>query len=76
MSTNETPAPVVFTPEVLRAAVMLIDHAAENGAYKGWENMQKAFWVRQNVNAFVEQWSSIFDGDTAPETTPPEEGNQ
>ncbi len=71
MTTTPTTAPAAFTPDDLRAAVILIDYACEQGAFKGWDNIQKAYTVRERINAFVEQWASISETPT-----PQTEGNQ
>lgn len=55
-----TETPTSFTPEDIMAAVYLIDHACENGAYKGWEVMQTAFAVRNRLVEFAESWKSIY----------------
>jgi hypothetical protein len=70
MTSATTPTLDAFTPDDLRAAVILIDYACEQGAFKGWENIQKAFTVRNRIAAFVEQWASIS------EPQPSTEGNQ
>lgn len=67
---DNTPTLESFTPDDLQAAVILIDYACEQGAFKGWENINKAFLVRNRIAAFVKQWSSVSD---APPTI---EGNQ
>jgi hypothetical protein len=72
MTTPTTPSLESFTPDDLRAAVILIDYACEQGAFKGWENINKAFLVRERINNFVEQWASI--SEPTPETIA--EGNQ
>ncbi len=71
MTSATTPQLDSFTPDDLRAAVILIDYACEQGAFKGWDNINKAFTVRNRINAFVEQWESVSEPTPAPE-----EGNQ
>ncbi len=73
MTTDTTPNPASFTPDDLRAAVILIDYACEQGAFKGWENINKAFAVRNRIASFVEQWAAISESES--ETTPNEESN-
>lgn len=73
MTTETTPTLTSFTPDDLRAAVILIDYACEQGAFKGWENINKAFAVRNRIASFVEQWASISGAET--ETTPNAESN-
>ncbi len=60
-----------FTPDDLFAAVMIIDHACNQGAFKGWENIEKAYAVRERLVKFAEQWKSVTpstEGDTTNET--------
>ena len=49
-----------FTPDDLFAAVMIIDHACNNGGFKGWENIEKAHAVRERLIKFAESWRSVF----------------
>ena len=37
----------------IAAAVKLIDVAAEQGAYRGWDLIRQAWTVRDQLNAFV-----------------------
>lgn len=37
----------------LQNAVKIIDHAAEQGAFKGWALIQQVWAVREKLNAFV-----------------------
>ena len=61
---NINPVMVEFTPDDLIAAVMLIDMACEQGAFKGWSNIEKAFTVRERILKFAEQWKGIVPPDS------------
>ena len=54
---SEVTPPSYFTPEDLRAAVILIDHACDSGAYRGWANIQRALEVRNRLLMFADQWT-------------------
>lgn len=71
--TTANPTLENFTPDDLRAAVILIDFACEQGAFKGWDTINKAFTVRTRIAAFVEQWAAITEPATPTPAT--EEGN-
>lgn len=58
MSSDTAPAMIEFTPEDLQAAVMLIDLACQQGAFRGWENIEKAYTVRERLLAFANQWQA------------------
>lgn len=75
---EQLPTLDTFTPDDLLAAVMLIDFAADQGVFKGWENMNKAFIVRTRLANFAQQWAGVVpDADpTANETTETTEGTQ
>lgn len=51
---------ITFVPDDIFAAVMLIDHACNQGAFKGWENIEKAFGVRERLLKFAESWQSMI----------------
>lgn len=71
---EQLPTLDTFTPEDLLAAVMLIDYAADQGVFKGWENMNKAFIVRSRLSNFAQQWAGVVpDPDHTITETP--EGN-
>jgi len=55
---STTPTMIEFTPDDLLAAVMLIDLACQQGAFKGWDNINKAYTVRERILAFAEQWKA------------------
>ena len=61
---SEVAPPPYFTPEDLRAAVILIDHACDEGAFRGWANMQRALEVRNRLLIFADQWSSAASQTT------------
>lgn len=60
---NETPM-IEFTPDDIHAAIMVIDLACSQGAFKGWENINKAYVVRERLMAFATQWESILTPST------------
>jgi hypothetical protein len=59
MSDVPNPVPTSFTPDDILAAVMLIDHACNEGAYRGWEIVNTAYSVRSRLIEFAESWRSI-----------------
>jgi hypothetical protein len=46
-----------FTPDDLVQAVVLIDAACTAGAFKGWEDIQKAFAIRNKLLVFAQMWA-------------------
>ena len=68
MISDTTPQMIEFTPDDLHAAVMLIDHACQQGAFKGWENIEKAYTVRERILAFANQWQSAVSPAPTTET--------
>ncbi len=58
MSNTVSPTMIEFTPDDLLAAVMIIDLACQQGAFRGWDNIEKAYTVRERILAFAEQWKS------------------
>ena len=38
----------------IQNALRIIDYAAEQGTFKGWNTMQQVFSVRQRLDAFVQ----------------------
>ncbi len=51
----------------IKNAVSVIDHAAEQGAFKGWQTIAQVMEVRQRLAAFAE---------SASPSTPEEQGQQ
>lgn len=79
MTTTTTPVIDSFTPDDLRAAVILIDYACDQGAFAGWETINKAFTIRNRIAAFVEQWAAISEQpstETPPSEPTPSEGTE
>ncbi len=58
--TQETQIPT-FTPDDLIAAITLIDEAANNGSFKGWELMQRAIHTRIRLHAFAQHWQKTIE---------------
>jgi hypothetical protein len=56
---NQTPATDAVEPATisvidLQNVVKIIDYAAEQGAFKGWEVIRQVAAVREKINVFVE----------------------
>lgn len=69
-TTPETPQPQeqeipAFTPDDLLAAVGLIDEGINQGAYKGWELVQRAAAVRQRFLLFSQHWQNQINNASA-----------
>ena len=73
----ETPAaeaqPTEGGPQLTLAdvknAVNVIDYAANQGAFKGWEVIAQVMQVRQRLAAFVEAATPAVEGEPAAEAT-------
>lgn len=50
-----------FTPDDLIQTVMLIDEACADGAFKGWDQIQRAFTIRNRVLQFAQSWKQTID---------------
>lgn len=50
-----------FNHNDIYAAVALIDHACSKGAFLGWEDINKAFVVRQRLNQFAVEWEAAVN---------------
>ena len=59
--TEQTPQAQAFTPEDLVNAVVLIDEAVNQGAYRGWEQVQKAAATRAKLLAFAQNWQATIE---------------
>lgn len=66
--------PAVEVPGIgladLQMAVKIIDHAADQGAFKGWASIQQVFAVRTKINNFV---VASLPAEVAPTPAPKEE---
>lgn len=51
---------ITFTPEDLVQAIVVIDEAAKEGAFKGWESYQKAINARERLVMFANQWTETL----------------
>lgn len=62
-ATEETQAPQQpsFTPDDLVNAVIFLDEAAEQGAFKGWDKQQKALHARQRLVMFAQHWQATLE---------------
>lgn len=49
-------------------AVQVIDFAADNGAFRGWETIEKVLSVRQRLNTFL-QAAGAAQAESADETS-------
>ena len=54
-----------FTPDDLVAAIMLIDEGANNGAFKGWEMIQRSMHTRIRLHAFAQHWQKTIEEASA-----------
>jgi hypothetical protein len=66
--TQETVAAATLSHADLQNAVAIIDHAAKEGAFKGWGDMYAARVVRDKLFAFVEANRPVVEAATAAET--------
>lgn len=53
-----------FTPDDLVLAIQLIDEGVNQGAYKGWENVQKAMQARTRLLMFAQHWQNTINQAT------------
>ena len=59
---SETPPQIPqFSPEDLVAAIQMIDEGVNQGAYKGWENIQRAIAVRARLLLFAQHWQGTIE---------------
>lgn len=63
--TTETVATATLSHADLQNAVAIIDHAAKEGAFKGWGDMYAARIVRDKLFAFVEANRPAVDAAAA-----------
>ena len=54
-----------FSPEDLVQAILLIDEGVNQGAYKGWETIQRAIGVRARLLLFAQHWQGTIDAQNA-----------
>ena len=52
-SAQTVPQDDVLTPADIQNAVRIIDFACDQGAFKGWEVIQKVLLVRNRLNNFL-----------------------
>lgn len=64
---TETVATATLSHADLQNAVAIIDHAAKEGAFKGWGDMYAARVVRDKLFAFVEANRPAVEAATAAE---------
>ena len=67
-TTQEGQGPQLTLADV-KNAVNVIDHAANQGAFKGWDVIAQVMQVRQRLAAFVEAASPAVEGEPATEAT-------
>jgi hypothetical protein len=60
MSENPPQIPA-FSPEDLVQAILLIDEGVAQGAYRGWETIQRAIAVRARLLMFAQHWQGTID---------------
>lgn len=59
---SEVPPQIpAFSPEDLVGAIQLIDLGVNEGAYKGWENIQRAIAVRARLLLFAQHWQGTLE---------------
>jgi hypothetical protein len=59
---SEVPPQIpAFSPEDLVQAILLIDEGVNQGAYKGWETVQRAIAVRARLLMFAQHWQGQVD---------------
>jgi hypothetical protein len=62
-------APAADAPTIglvdIQNAVKVIDHAADQGAFKGWAVIEQVAQVRQKLNAFVEHAAALQEAEKA-----------
>jgi hypothetical protein len=63
--TEQTQQAQGFTPEDLVQAVLLIDEGVNQGAYRGWEQVQKAAATRAKLLAFAQNWQATIEAQAA-----------
>lgn len=63
--TEQTQQAQGFTPEDLVSAVLLIDEGINQGAYRGWEQVQKAAATRAKLLAFAQNWQATIEAQAA-----------
>jgi hypothetical protein len=57
-------------PSDIADAVKIIDHAADQGAFRGWENIRQILVVRDRLHAFSEAIKA--DEQARNDPTPPD----
>jgi hypothetical protein len=80
---SEVPPQIpAFSPEDLVAAIQMIDEGVNQGAYKGWENIQRAIAVRARLLLFAQHWQGTIEaqqraaGEAAGETADAPAGDE
>jgi hypothetical protein len=63
--TEGPPQIPAFSPEDLVQAILLIDEGVNQGAYKGWEQVQRAIAVRARMLMFAQHWQGTIDAQKA-----------
>jgi hypothetical protein len=59
--TEVPPQIPAFSPEDLVQAILLIDEGVNQGAYRGWETIQKAIAVRARLLLFAQHWQGTLE---------------
>lgn len=63
-TTENAPQVPAFTPDDLVLAIQLIDEGVNQGAYKGWETIQRAMSVRTRLLQFAQHWQNVITQTT------------
>lgn len=81
-ATAEAPATATSDPQLpqltladIKNTIDVIDYAAAQGAFKGWETITQVLQVRQRLATFVEAATPKVSGEPITETATPEAAN-
>jgi hypothetical protein len=72
MAEEETPPLVNLNVTDISDAVKVIDHAAEQGAFKGWTNIRQILGLRDRLDAFVTAATAVTEQPSEPAAEQPE----
>lgn len=68
---TDSPSPINLNVTDISDAVKVIDHAAEQGAYRGWTNIRQILALRDRLDAFVVAAAAVTESTEAmPEAMP------
>ena len=55
--------------QVMENVIRVIDHAADQGAFKGWDTIQQVLGVRAQVEALVNAFEGVLSEQASAEAT-------